>query len=118
MKRITLIQALFLVLTLPLSYLFLATQSANSYAFGCGTIFLNFVLLWMGWSLIFKKKLVAVSISIIVFKYAILGIIVFRIANQPWLDPLWFCLGIASFVVTSLLYAISKALSEGKENVV
>ncbi|MNS76869.1 hypothetical protein D3C72_1104270 [compost metagenome] len=72
----------------------------------------------LGYGLIFKKKLIALAIGIIVFKYAILGIIIFQLVKQPWLSSLWFCLGIATFGVSALVYALSEVLTEGKDNVV
>jgi len=72
----------------------------------------------LGYGLIFKKKLVALAIGIIVFKYAILGIIIFQLVKQPWLSSLWFCLGIATFAITAMVYAISEALTEGRNHVI
>lgn len=69
-----------------------------------------------GW--IFKKKLVALAIGIIVFKYAILGIIMFTLVKRSWFNPLWFAMGVASFVLSGIFYALKEALREGKENVI
>lgn len=72
----------------------------------------------LAWGFIFQKKLIALSIGIIVFKYAILGIIIFTLVKQPWFDTLWFSLGIASLILSALVYGLKEALREGKDNVI
>jgi len=111
-----------LLLHLPvclLGYLLLLLVStpndATSYLIGSGLIQANFWLLWVGWSLIFKKKLVALSVAIIVFKYAILGVIIYRLLRQPWLSPLWFAIGIASFAIAAVIYAFLEGLKKEEE---
>jgi hypothetical protein len=118
MKKIGLLQTLVMALATPLLLAFTTQQQTCSFLIGSGLILMSFALMGLGYGLIFKKKLVALSIGIIVFKYAILGIIIFQLVKQPWLSSLWFCLGIASFGVSALLYALSEVLAEGKENVV
>lgn len=113
MKKLTVIQVILMGVLIPLLAVFIAKHQIISASVGSGVILINFLLLGWGWGLIFRKKLIALSVGIIVFKYAILGIIIFRIVKQPWLDPLWFCLGVASFVITALIYSLSEALSEG-----
>lgn len=114
MKKIILIQVLVTIGLATATLPFIAAHQWLSLLLGVGTILLNFLLLAWGWSLIFKKKLIALAVGIIVFKYAILGIIIYRIVNEPWFQPLWFSLGIASFVISALIYS----LSEGKEHVI
>lgn len=92
------------------------THNAISFGLGSGLILLDFVLFWFASKLIFAKKLVALAIGIIVFKYAILGIIVFKLFKLPWLNILWFCLGIASFSLAAIAYAVKETLIEGKDN--
>ncbi|MNL40402.1 hypothetical protein D3C87_1627470 [compost metagenome] len=113
MKKLTFIQFVLTAVLVPILAVFIARHQIISFSAGAGVILINFLLLGWGWGLIFRKKLIALSVGIIVFKYAILGIIIFRIVKQPWMEPLWFCLGIASFVLTSLIYSLSEALSEG-----
>ncbi|MNJ91061.1 hypothetical protein D3C87_87050 [compost metagenome] len=118
MKKLTVIQLLLMVVLITTLLFYITTHQLISFSVGSGAILLNFLLLGAGWGLIFRKKLIALSVGIIVFKYAILGIIIFQIAKQPWLQPLWFCLGIASFVITALIYSLIEVFSEGKEHVV
>lgn len=75
-----------------------------SFLVGGLLIFVNFVFLSSGWSLIFKKKLIALAVLLIVIKYAILGIIIYHAVRDSWVEPVWFALGISSFVATILVY--------------
>lgn len=111
-------QALFTILgTLLLAY-FAAMPHALSYAAGSGLILLSVVLLRLGWGLIFSKKMIALAIGIIVFKYAILGIIIYTLVHLKWFTPLWFAFGVASFALSALVYAIREGLKEGNDNVI
>lgn len=97
---------------------FYAPQYGLSFAAGSLLIILSFFFLGLGFGLIFKKKLIALAIGIIVFKYAILGIIIFTLVKLAWFNPLWFSLGVASFVASGVIYALKEALREGKDNVI
>ncbi len=118
MKKMSIIQ---LALTLLFSVLVLAMSdiyAALSMLLGCLTIFLSFISWGISMSMIFRKKFIALSLCIIVFKYAILGIIIYWVVRQGWMQLIWFILGIASFAITSLTYAILESLKEGKEDVI
>lgn len=104
-----------LLFALGIGY-YIALHQAYSFIMGALVILLSFGLLGWAWGLIFKKKLVALAIGIIVFKYAILGIIIFRLVDQPWFKPLWFALGVGSFTFSAVFYAVKEALREGKED--
>ncbi len=109
MKIILLVQTLVTVaLGLPL-YLTLGEKEAFSFLIGAVLILVNAFLLWFAWKLIFTQKFVALSIGVIVFKYAILGIFIFKIIKEPWLDLLWFSMGIATFIAPAVAYAVVEA---------
>ncbi|WP_347355647.1 hypothetical protein [Bdellovibrio sp.] len=118
MKFVLTIQALVILLGGLLLGLFAAPQHSYSFISGSLVIFLSFLMAGVAWVLIFSKKLVALAIGIIVFKYAILGIIIFKLVALPWFDTLWFALGVASFILSALAYAVKEALREGKEDVI
>jgi hypothetical protein len=118
MKIILSAQVLVCILgSLFLQY-FNASNHALSYFCGSGMLLLSIFLMGIGWGLIFQKKLIALAVSVIVFKYAILGIIIFTIVGLPWFNPLWFAIGVASFVMSAIIYAIAETLKEGNENVI
>lgn len=51
------------------------------------------------WSLIFAKKSIALAVFIIIFKYVILGMILWGLSSAQWLKPAGFLVGITSLVV-------------------
>jgi hypothetical protein len=59
------------------------------------------------WGRLIAKKLVAVALLIIVFKYAIFGIILYKILLTSWVQPLWFSAGIGNIVLAALLAALT-----------
>jgi hypothetical protein len=104
------IRAFFIQLVITFSgYLWLSytsTQSANAFVAGGLVIAANFLALAILWSLIFKKKLIALSASLIVFKYAILGLIIYQLITVYRIDLFWFAMGIASFILSALVYTL------------
>lgn len=119
MKIILITQACVTALGGLLLAYFAAPQQSFSFLAGGLTILSSFLLLGIGFGWIFQKKLIALSIGIIVFKYAILGIIIFTLVKLSWFNPLWFSLGVASFILSAIVYALTESLKrEGKENVI
>lgn len=116
MKRVLISQLLVAALGYIALLFFAAPNHANSYAWGSLTILISFTLMGLGFGLVFRKKLVALGISLIVFKYAILGIIIFTLVKLDWFSSIAFAVGVASFIVSAIYYAISEALREEKEN--
>lgn len=106
MKLMFSVQTALLIAGAALLWIFSTPQNTASYAAGSAVVLLNFVFLSTGWSLIFRKKWVAVAVAIIVIKYAILGVLLYSLIHQPWLDLLWFAVGVASFVGTALIFAM------------
>lgn len=118
MKLILIVQSLMTLFGGILLGYFYAAQHAISFMIGSFVILMSVFLLRLGYGLIFQKKLIALAIVIIVFKYAILGIIIFTLAKLTWFNPLWFSLGVASFILSAILYALREAFREGKDNVI
>jgi hypothetical protein len=116
MKRVLISQVLVAALGYVSLLLFAAPNHANSYLCGSLTILLSFSVMGLGYGLIFRKKLVALGGSLIVFKYAILGIIIFTLVKLDWFSSIWFAMGVASFILSAIYYAISEALREERED--
>jgi hypothetical protein len=97
-----------IVLTTIITFIILtqATHAAMPFAAGAALIGLDFLLLGIAWSWIFNKKLIALAVSLIVFKYAILGLIIYRLIKVLAVDPFWFSMGVASFILSALIYAL------------
>lgn len=86
-----------------------APQQGLSFAAGSLVLVISFLMMGVGYGMIFQKKLVALGAAIIVIKYAILGIIIFTLVKLTWFNPLWFSLGVASFVFSAFFYALKQA---------
>lgn len=87
-----------------LAYQYVTEKAGISFLIGSAIVFFNFIAIFFIWKRLFAKKLVALSAFIIVFKYAILGAIVYLIVKYDLVDPLWFGFGIATFLVSALAY--------------
>lgn len=106
MKRVLLFQILITLLGSLLLWAFSRPDLIASYAVGSALVAGNFLLLGTLINFIFKKKLIALMVLVIVFKYAILGIIIYLLVKQSWLVPLWFAAGVSSMMMGSVLYAV------------
>lgn len=70
---------------------------------GGATVFLNLILLWLGWGFLLRKKFVALAAPLVVIKYAILGIIIYQLMRQPWLSPVFFLAGVSTLLASILV---------------
>lgn len=91
-------------------------EGALSFIIGSITIFFSILAFRVGFGLIFKQKLIALAIGIIVIKYAILGIFIYVLVKKNWFDPLWFSLGVGSFTIAAVGYAVIEALKKEENN--
>lgn len=66
--------------------------------------------------MIFQKKLVALAVSVIVFKYAILGILIFVAIKRWQLSAAWFAAGFGIIFPSVLVFALVKSRLDRKEN--
>jgi hypothetical protein len=116
MKRVLIFQLL--VLAAGSIALLLAGMHQETESFLTGGLIVagNFILLGSGLNLVFRKKLIALSVLIIVFKYAILGVIIYHFVKQPWMQPYWFAAGVASMMFGSLIYGLTIGIFEDPEN--
>jgi hypothetical protein len=107
MKKVVWIQLILLVAGGAALALGISTQAAISYLLGAVLIFFNLVLLIWVWSQILKKKFIALNVSIIVFKYAIFGFILYKILGHPNIDNVWLSVGLSTMLPTVLIYAVT-----------
>jgi hypothetical protein len=64
------------------------------------------------WPIIFAKKGFALSVSVIVFKFAILAWIMNEVATGGLIHQGWFSIGLAQVVLTSVLTALKLSRTE------
>jgi Na+-translocating ferredoxin:NAD+ oxidoreductase RnfD subunit len=68
----------------------------------------NLVLLSIGWSLILRKKLVALAISIIVIKYAILVASIYYLTQKSWVKPEYIILASGLMIPAAFVQIVRK----------
>lgn len=83
-------------------YLFSSKLAAISFALGCAIMMLNVVGLQFAWGRILVKKQVAVPMGVIVFKYAILGFIIYRIVTSNSFELSWFAAGFSVVLISAV----------------
>ena len=106
MKLMYIMQAVLLVVGSAVLFLFSNWRAASSYAVGTTLSLANVALLAVLWGRLLQKKLVALSLFIIVFKYAILGAILYQLLKTSWLSPAWFCVGLGTVMLAALGMAL------------
>lgn len=80
--------------------------AAKAYGLGAGLMLLNLVGLVLSWPWILAKKLVALSVGVIVLKFAILGSIVYVAVIKHAVHLGWFAAGLATVVLTIVVTAL------------
>lgn len=75
-------------------------SAAASFSAGFYFLTLNLIILTLSWWLILRKKLIAISFPIIVFKYALLAAILYPLLRIINLDRLWLIAGFALFFIS------------------
>ncbi len=94
----------------------LGKDGAVSYAIGSSLIFFNVAALGFVWFHVIQKKLIALSLMIIVFKYAILGVIIYKLLSLPWVQQGWLCVGLGSLLISTLIYAVFSPKKETEDD--
>ena len=80
-------------------------NAAVSFAGGAGVTLFNFAVLVFGWPRMLAQKQVARAVLVIVFKFAILGWILYLVAHSQTISLGWFALGIATVIPSVLATA-------------
>ncbi len=88
-------------------YASLGLDGAFSCALGAAVMLTNLIGIWFFWKLVFLKKSIALAILVIIFKYVILGLILWDLSQYQWLQPVGFIIGLSSLlfgIVSSVFY--------------
>ena len=115
MKTVILIQLMIALVGGGLLTYLVSTQGAVSFTEGALIIAANLLLLTWTWKKILSKKLIALATTVIVFKYAIFGAIIYLILNHPNTDKLWFGVGLGTMMVTGLMFAVLNSIKGQKQ---
>lgn len=99
-----------------LAWLIGGSHASASFSVGAAVALFNLTLLVIVWPLILAKKLVALSIGVIVFKFAILAWIINEVATGNQFHLGWFAVGLGTLVPSVLATAAkaSRSSSEAK----
>lgn len=111
-KKISLYLLLYTLIGFTLSYWLLNSSFALSFMVGGLAMLANVVGLSFIWRLIFYKKSIALAVFIIIFKYLILGMILWSFASVKWLSPIGFVCGLSALLFSVLLAALLKSTSK------
>lgn len=84
------------------AYFYFNLEFSLSLLLGGIIMLLNLAGFAFVWRLIFVKKSIALAVFVIIFKYVILGMILWGLVSAPWLRPVGFLLGMTSLVVAIL----------------
>ena len=86
--------------------MFFGPVAAVSWGAGAGVSLLNLIALNISWPLILAKKLVALAVGVIVFKFAILGWVMYLAVTSQRIEIGWFAGGLSSVVVSVVVTAL------------
>lgn len=111
--------ALFLLgYTLLLSVVLFFTndqESALSCLFGGLLMLVNLLGIYLLWHLVFSKKSIALAVFVIIFKYLILGVVLWKLANVSWMKPIGLILGLSTLVFAILSTTLIKSFVKTNE---
>ena len=103
MKRFFVVQLGIMITGTATLFVFGAAQQAASFMMGAALVLANIALLTWAWDRILQKKQIALATSIIVFKYGILAVILYKILQHPTTNIVWFSVGLSSLLVTAFI---------------
>lgn len=72
----------------------------------------NLAILTGTWSMISRKKLVALNVLIIVSKYTFLAMALYLTLKLPWIQPLALVGGVTLFVISTVMTGLIKMKTE------
>lgn len=110
---IKLVASLSSLFSLLLSVYFLLTadqEAALSCAIGGAVIVVNFLGIVYVWRLIFFKKSIALAVWVIIFKYVILGLILWSLSRYKWIQSIGLVYGLLCLLVAILISTIFKKM--------
>lgn len=108
-KNITIAILIFSVVVSGASYIFVNLEFAVSVLLGGIMMLINLLGLAFVWRLIFSKKSIALAALIIIFKYIILGAILWWLVSINWLKPIGFLIGLSSLIFSIVLATLLKS---------
>lgn len=84
-------------------------DSALSCFFGGLIMLVNLLGIYFLWHLVFSKKSIALAVFVIIFKYLILGVLLWNLAKVSWMKPVGLILGLSTLVFAILSTTLLKS---------
>ena len=94
------------LLTVLVFYYLRSPHDALSCFMGSLLIFINLIFILWSSQRIFQKNFIAIGVSVIVSKYAILGILAYILVTQFGLDPFSLLIGLGTLLPTVLVTSL------------
>ncbi len=111
-KNIATLMVIYVFILALAAQLYLNNEYAISIVLGGSLMLINLAGLAIAWRLIFfAKKSIALAAFVIIFKYVILGMILWSLASVSWLKLTGFLLGMTSMVFAILVATLVKSYS-------
>lgn len=95
-----------------LTYAFFDKNLSIGVLFGGLTVLTSIGGLASHWYLIIHKKLIALALLIIIFKYLILIALLWSVYSFKWIDPIGFCLGLTALIFSLFVALVIKRFSK------
>lgn len=92
------------------SYFYFGVGFSANVTIGALIVLLNLAALSFSWKRIFSKKSIALAIFVIIFKYVILGMILWGLSVSGWLNVIGFLVGLASLLFSVFTAMLIKSL--------
>ncbi len=103
MRVLALSFAIVLILSAVALYVLHLEAKAPSFFAGAGLAVLNVAALYFSWKKILEKKNLVLSVGVIVFKYPLLGFILYEVVHLKQISLGWFMVGMGSFLPAVLV---------------
>lgn len=94
----------------PAAYFYFGSGFSANVFIGALIVLLNIAALSFSWKRIFSKKSIALAVFVIIFKYVILGMILWGLSVNGWLNVIGFLVGLASLLFSVFAAMLIKSL--------
>ncbi len=92
------------------TYFYFGFGFSANVVIGALIVLLNLAALSFSWKRIFSKKSIALAVFVIIFKYVILGMILWGLSVAGWLNVIGFLIGLASLLFSVFAAMLMKSL--------
>lgn len=106
--------AAYAITTTIVAHIYLGIGFSTNVLIGSAVVFLNLAALTFSWKRIFSKKTIALAVFVIIFKYVILGMVLWALSVTGWLNIVGFLIGLASLLFSVFTAILTKSLSNKK----